>query len=128
KDATVFRSGAAFDAGGRHWPTGTALVDGKWVKPADLARLAAARKTPVAGLDGYPVARYAIAKPKIGLYTGGPVEPPNPDPAGNGVQEYCSTAVALSGGYCEALFVLKKKDKLPASSLVALNDGDLATL
>src|SRR5204863_6144065 len=128
KGATVYRSASAFDAGGRHLPTGTALVDGKTIKLADLAKLAAARQTPVAGMPGYPVARYAIAKPKIGLYTGGPVEPSNPDPAGNGAKDYCTSAVALSGTYCEALFVLKEKDRLPASMITALTDADLATL
>lgn len=128
KNAKVFRSAKVFTAGGRQYPTGTALVDGSSVTPAGLKRLAAARQTPVTALDRYPVARYAIAKPKIGLYTGGPVEPPNPSPAGAGVKGYCTTAVALSGGYCEALFTLKEKAKLPASALVALTDEELPTL
>jgi hypothetical protein len=128
KGATVFRSAAAFDADGRHFPTGTALVEGASIDKGELARLAAERDTPVSGLDGYPVARFAIAKPKIGLYAG-PAEPVNPDPAGPATPKgYCTAAVALSGGYCEALFTLKKKDRLPASALVALTDADLATL
>ena len=127
KGATVFRSAAAFDAAGTHFPTGTALVDGASISAGDLGRLAAARETPVTGLDSYPVARFAIAKPKIGLYAG-PTEPVNPDPSGTAPKGYCTSAVALSGGYCEALFTLKEKDRIPASELVALTDPELATL
>src|SRR3954454_6355345 len=73
KGAKVSRAGAAFDAAGRHFPTGTALVDGASIKLDDLARAAAARQTPVGALGAYPSgARLAIAKPKIGIYTGGP--------------------------------------------------------
>ena len=129
KGAKVSRAGAAFDAGGTHFPTGAALVDGSTIKLDDLARAAAARQTPVIGLPGNPAGtKFPIAKPKIGIYTGAPVEPPNPDPVGHGAKGYCTSAVALSGTYCEALFTLKEKDKLPASSLVALTDEDIATL
>ena len=45
----------------------------------DLQALAVKRSTPVSALTGYPVQRYAMAKPKIGLYTANAYEPNNPE-------------------------------------------------
>src|SRR5207247_1468098 len=69
--ASVSRGAAAFDSGGVHFATGAALVDGASVGHATISADAAQRQTPVYGLSGYPVAHYALALPKIGVYTGG---------------------------------------------------------
>ena len=80
KGVTVSRGSTAFDAAGRHFATGAALVDGPSVATAgvDLAALAAKRQTPISGLASYPVERYPLTTPKIGLYTGAATVPSNP--------------------------------------------------
>ncbi|PTL58548.1 M14 family zinc carboxypeptidase [Paraconexibacter algicola] len=122
RGATVYRSGSAFTAAGRSFATGAALVDGATVRTAgiDLAALSAARETPIAGLASYPVARYLIAKPKIGLFTGGTTVPSNPLQPGTGTGQCTSTS------FCEALFTLTQKDKLPASAIVPITTTQLA--
>ncbi len=70
QNATVARSETAFTAGGKSFPTGTALVDGPSTTGIDLAALSDKRQVPITGLDAYPVNRKALVKPKIGLYTG----------------------------------------------------------
>ena len=111
KGATVYRTDAGFDAAGQHFPSGTALVKGSTITIAQAAQLAAARDTPLTGLPDYPAGHYQIATPKIGLYTGGPIEPANPAPiSATGQKDYCSVSVALASTYCEALFTLEVKD------------------
>ena len=75
----------------------------------DLATLADASKweTPVSGLSGYPVAHLAIGLPKIAIYTGGTTMPADPAIHGTG-DGYCTTST-----YCEAMFDLTQKEKLP---------------
>jgi hypothetical protein len=75
------------------------------------------------------VTHFALAKPKIGLYTGGPIEPPNPHPLDATTQkDYCSVSVALASTYCEALFTLREKDRIPAGVLDAITDADVPAL
>ena len=117
--ATGYRGATAFDADGHHFTTGAALISGPSVTAGmNLALKAAARQTPVYALQNYPVARYAIAKPKIGLFAGA-AEPANPNPASTGgVVGHCT-----STAYCEALFTLREKLELPDSVLSAVTDA-----
>ena len=136
KGVNVYRAGSAFDAGGRHYYTGAALVDGASLTAggANLAALADARDTPVYGLPNYPVARYQLAVPKIGVYTNSAFIPTNPlyisgdNIAGN------SGHCALTGlpgsqsptNFCEAFFTLAQKDRLPASRVLPVTSADIA--
>jgi Zinc carboxypeptidase len=126
KDVTVYRGKTAFDHAGQRFHTGAALVDGASLAAAgvNIAQLAADRDTPVFGLPNYPVARFAMAKPKIGIYTGVATEPSNPLRPGAG------TGHCAGNAYCSALFVLTQKDRVPASMVhpvtpTDLNEGDL---
>jgi hypothetical protein len=113
----VYRATQPFDAGGVHYDSGAALVDAASLSAsgADLAVLAAARNTPVKGLDGFPVAHKQLTRPKIGLYTGGATVPANPLDVGR-----CSATA-----FCEALFVLTQKDRLPASLITPVTSTEL---
>lgn len=119
RGATVSRSASAFNAAGRHFYSGTALVDASSLGNIDLASLAAARSTPVYGLDNHPTARYPLTVPKIGLYTGGANVPSNPIDRGTG------TGQCTSGAFCEAYFVLTQKLKLPLSTIRPVTSTDL---
>ena len=55
--ATVARAGAAFDAGGRHFPTGAALVDASTLGALDLPALVRGGADPVARPARLPGAR-----------------------------------------------------------------------
>jgi hypothetical protein len=114
KNATVSRSETAFTAGGKSFPTGTALVDTSTTTGIDLAALSDKRQTPITGLDSYPVARKAIAKPKIGLYTGSTSIPTNPIQPGAGLG-HCGISGLPAGAanYCEMLHVLAVNLGLP---------------
>ncbi|HEU4650857.1 MAG TPA: M14 family zinc carboxypeptidase, partial [Croceibacterium sp.] len=120
KGASVFRSAEAFDAAGTHFPTGTALVDAATLGGIDLAVLAAGRETPVTGLDSFPVARFQIDKPKIAVYTGAANVPTSPLFPGTENGHCRSTA------YCEMLFTLSQKMRIPASMLTPVTTGDIA--
>jgi hypothetical protein len=123
---TLYRAAEAFQAGGEQFLTGAALVDGDSLaaQGVDLAALAAARQTKVAGLDSYPVEHYALEKPKIALYTGAATIPTNPiNQSGanvNGTTGQCTSTV-----FCQAYFTLTQKDKLPASMVVPVTTADL---
>jgi hypothetical protein len=123
-DVTVSRSAAAFTAGGRSFKTGAALVDATTLGSTDLAALARTRETPVTGLANYPGPRHVLAKPKIGLFSNTAAVPANPIQLGGAAKSNCT------GGFCEALFVLTQKMKIPTSLIVPvsatdLTDGDL---
>ena len=105
--ATVSRGGAAFDAGGTHFLSGAALVDGGSVSLATITADALAAQTPVYGLAGYPVAHYAVALPKIGVYTGATTAPTNP--AFHGTSDGFCTNTA----YCEVMFDLTARGGHP---------------
>jgi hypothetical protein len=128
---TVYRGRDPFDAAGKHFETGAALVDGSSLTAAgvDLAALAAKRQTPVSGLADYPVARYEMTEPKIGLYTGGATEPNNPlrPAAGSTHPGHCGVPTsAVNTTYCQALFTLTQKIDLPPSMVSPISSGDLA--
>ena len=95
KGVNVYRSTAAFSAGGKQFYSGAALVDGASLAASgvNLADLAAKRQTPVIGLNSYPAPRRQLAKPKIGLYTNATTIPSNPlfpeGPGINGNSRYC---------------------------------------
>jgi Zinc carboxypeptidase len=108
KGTTVYRSGEAFEADGVEFPTGAAFVDSATLGGIDLASLAAGRETPIYGLPGYPVAHYALPKPKIAIYAGTTV-PTNLLFPGTGNGHCTSTA------FCEALFTLAKQDGIPVN-------------
>jgi hypothetical protein len=109
---TVSRSEAAFDAGGVHYPTGTALVDASTLGAVDIAATSNDRKVPVQGLASYPVSRKQLATPKIGLFTAATTVPSNPLQKGAGTGQ-------CSGAYCEALNVLSASTglKFPAQTV-----------
>jgi hypothetical protein len=129
QNVTVYRAETAFDANGVHYTSGTALVDAASVTAAnvDLEARAKARNTVVTGLSSYPVAHKAIAKPKIGLYTGATTIPTNPlNISGanvNGTTGQCTSTV-----FCQGYFTLTQKDKLPASMIVPVTTSGLPTL
>src|SRR4051812_13836909 len=100
----VFRAASPFSGANHAFVSGAALVDGATLtaKGVNLAALAAARETPVYGLPSYPVQRYPLKVPKIGLlYSSSTTAayPTSPNGLGSGTG-------ACSGGYCEALFAL----------------------
>jgi Zinc carboxypeptidase len=117
RGATVFRSRDAFDAAGKHFPTGTALVDAATLGGIDIAALAAGRETPVTGLDAFPAARFPIVKPKIAVFTGQNAQLPNPL-VNNG---HCNNA-----GFCEMLFTLARQIRIPASMMTTVTSGEIA--
>jgi hypothetical protein len=118
--ATVYRGAAAFDSVGTHFTTGAALVDGTSIPLATLNADSAQWGTPVYGLGSYPVSRYALRLPKIGIYTGGTTAPTNPTFHGTGDGQCTSTS------YCEAMFDLSVKEKIPVSQLGQITSTDLA--
>lgn len=119
--ASVFRAKQAFDAAGTHFPTGTALVDAATLGNINLPALAAAAQTPVTGLDAFPAGpRFAIAKPKIAVYTGATTVPTNPLFKGAGSGHCTSTA------FCEMLFTLAEADGVPASLLTPVTTTELS--
>jgi hypothetical protein len=120
RGAKVFRAAASFDAAGHHFLSGALLVDGTTVGGIDLSALSSDRQTPLYGLDNYPVSRQLLDVPKVGLYTGGTTVPANPASVG-GTRGLCP-----SGGYCESLFVLNQKVRIPASQLFPVTSTDLA--
>ena len=125
--ATVFRGEDAFDAAGKHFETGAALVDGPSVTAADIdiRALAVAHQTPVSALDDYPVDRYELDPPKIGLYFAGATEPNNPirPAAGSPYPGHCG--VGGNTVYCQALFTLTQKIGLPGSMVLPITTPDL---
>ena len=76
--------------------------------------------TPVYGLSSYPVSRYALRLPKIGDYTGSTTAPTNPTFKGAGDGQCTSTS------YCEAMYDLSVKEKIPVSQLGQITSTDLA--
>lgn len=128
-DVNVYRGDAAFTADGEEFLTGAALVDGASLAAsgASLATLAAKRQTPVSGLGGYPVPRFQLSKPKIGLYTGAATVPSNPlnvTVDANGVPTRGTGQ--CSGSFCEALFTLTQKDGIAEALVVPVTSADLA--
>ncbi|MDO8210288.1 M14 family zinc carboxypeptidase [Conexibacter sp. CPCC 206217] len=127
----VYRGEAPFDANGVHYASGAALVDASSLGGTDLAALAAKRNTTVTGLNGFPVAHKQMVRPKIGLYTGGNTVPTNPlnvdvTAVNNGTATSANNGQCGSAAYCEALFVLTQKDRIPESSIVPVTATDLA--
>jgi hypothetical protein len=120
KGAKVYRAGTSFSASNHKFVTGAALVDGSSLTGINLASLAAARQTPIYGLPRYPVDRYAMPKPKIALFFNGAAAPANPIELGGGAKGACS------GGFCEALFVLTQKMKIPTDLILPMTTTDLA--
>jgi hypothetical protein len=109
--ATVGRSETAFTAGGKSFPTGTALVDGSTATGVDMAALSEERQIPVTGLDDYPVNRKALVKPKIGLYTGAATVPTNPLGFGGAAVGHCGTTGQTA--FCAVLHSLAVNLGLP---------------
>jgi hypothetical protein len=118
--ATVARGATAFDSDGVHFRSGAALVDGASIGLATISADAAQWQTPVYGLAGYPVAHFALALPKIGVYTGGTTAPTNPAFHGTGDGQCTSTA------YCEVMFDLTQKEGIPTSQIGQITSTDLA--
>ena len=119
KNVQVSRAAAGFTASGRTFKTGAAIVDASTLGATDLAAIAKARQTPVTGLATAP-ARYVLPKPKIGLFSNTAAVPANPIQLGGAAKNSCS------GGFCEALFVLTQKMKIPASLIHPISSTDLA--
>ncbi|MDO8187070.1 M14 family zinc carboxypeptidase [Conexibacter sp. JD483] len=139
RGVNVYRATSSFDANGVHYESGAALVDGASLASsgADLSALATRHSIPVTGLANYPVARKQLRAPKIGVYTTLATNPTNPlnlDAAAvnNGTATranngQCPTETGNNASaYCEAMFVLTQKDRLPASIFVPVTSTDLA--
>lgn len=132
KGVNVYRGTTAFDADNKRFFTGAALVDGASLRSSgvDLNAMAKARQTPVSGLDRYPVARRQMTKPKIGVYTGNALIPSNPlyvsgaNVTTPGSPGHCALTSG-SNPFCEALFTLRVKDNLPASTVVPITTTDV---
>jgi hypothetical protein len=120
RNVQVSRAAAGFTAGGRTFKTGAALVDGSTLGSTDLAAIAKTRQTPVTGLPSFPVQRYVLPKPKIGLFSNTAADPANPIQLGGAAKNSCS------GSFCESLFVLTQKMKIPASLIHPISATDLA--
>ena len=120
--ATVYRGAQAFDAAGKHFPTGTAFVDAATIGALNVQSLSAAAQTPVSTLAAYPagVTRYQLTTPKIALYTGGTTAPTNPVFPGSGSGHCTSTA------YCEMVYAFARELNVPVSRLVPFTSTDLA--
>ena len=118
--ASVARGASAFDSGGVHFATGAALVAGTSIPLATITADAAKWQTPVYGLAGYPVARYALTLPKIGVYTGATTAPTNPTFHGTGDGQCTNTA------YCEVMFDLSVREGIPTSQIGQITTTDLA--
>ena len=123
KGVNVYRGKIPFTAAGKQFYSGAAMADGASLAQAqlsltDLANLAAARQTPVTALPNYPVAHYQLAVPKIGLYTNATTVPSDPiyktGTGINGTSGHCALAGNSAPTFCEALFTLAVKDKIPA--------------
>jgi hypothetical protein len=126
---TVSRSDTAFDSGGIHYPTGTALVDTSTLGSVDINAISLDRKVPVHGLDAYPTARHQLPTTKIGLYTGNTAVPTNPLQPGTGTGHCGSvnnTTFPGSSNYCEMLNVLAVQMKFPLSVIQPVTSTDLA--
>jgi hypothetical protein len=119
--ATVSRGAAPFDSGGVHFASGAALVDGGSVSLAAVSAAAEKWQTPVYGLASYPVSHFALALPKIGVYTGSTTAPTNPTFHGTGDGQCTSTA------YCETIFDLTVKEGVPVSQVGQITSTDLAS-
>jgi hypothetical protein len=119
--AIVSRGAAPFDSGGVHFASGAALVDGASVNLATISAAAEKWQTPVYALSGYPVSHFALAVPKIGVYTGGTTAPTNPTFHGTGDGQCTSTA------YCEAIFDLTVREGIPTSQVGQITSTDLAS-
>jgi hypothetical protein len=145
KGVAVSRATTAFDAAGKRFFTGAALVRGSALTAAgvDVAALAKEQETPVYGLGSFPVASKPMTKPKIGLYTntaavpGNPLYPTaavDPSPSTTGAEDVTAGHCGLTGAtaFCEALFTLRVKDDMPADSVVPItqtqvNAGELVS-
>ena len=126
KGVNVYRAKSAFDSRATHFYTGAALVDGTSLAgKADLAALAAARDTPVTALANYPVARYQLTAPKIGVYTGSATVPSYPFNRVGTQDGHCGLT-SNATGFCEAVYTLAVKDKIPRDLLVPVTSADLA--
>ncbi|HET6507230.1 MAG TPA: M14 family zinc carboxypeptidase [Baekduia sp.] len=126
KGVTVYRGVAPFTANGVSYASGAAMVSRADLESgaADLRAMAKARNVQVTGLGAFPVARKALAKPKIGLYTGSATIPTNPiNQAGPNVTG--NTGQCTSTVFCQAYFTLTQKDKLPTSMIVPVTTADL---
>lgn len=143
KGVNVSRATTAFDAGGRHYFTGAALVDGASMAAsgADLSALAKGRQTLVAGLPSYPAPRKQMTVPKIGVYTGSATVPSNPlyisgaNVTTPGSPGHCVLSNVTTGpqtdrysssGFCEALFTLRVKDAMPERTVVPITSTQIA--
>ena len=94
--------------------------DGASVGLSTIAADAAQWQTPVYGLASYPVGRFALPLPKIAVYPGGTTVPTNPAFHGTGDGQCTSTR------YCEAIFSLTQKEKIPTSQIGQLTSTDIA--
>jgi hypothetical protein len=118
--AAVARAATSFDANGRHFESGAALVDGSTIDLSTVANDAAQWETPVIALASYPVPHYGVSTPKIAIYTGGTTVPTNPAFPGTS-DGYCRTST-----YCEAMFDLTQKEGIPTSQIGQLTSTDLS--
>ena len=95
------RAATTFSAANHTFMTGAALVDGTTLGAARPRRASPpSAQTPVYGLPRYPVNRYALAKPKIGLFSDGATASGEPDPARRDDQEQLLAAASARRCSC----------------------------
>lgn len=97
--ASVYRSEAAFTAGGKAYTSGSVIVDGASLPSGvDLASLSDRYQAPIAALDVRPgVNLHKLEKPKLAIYAGNnPVVLPPADRC-SGSTTFCQAYFTLSG-------------------------------
>lgn len=107
--ADLYRTAEGFTAGGKTYPSGTAIVEGDSLAGIDLAELSDEYQTPIDGLAALPaVDRYEIEAPKVAIYGG--ANPVTLPPAGR-----------CTGGttFCQAYFTLGEKMGIPPTVITA---------
>jgi hypothetical protein len=84
KNVTVHRGRDAFQAAGRQFTTGTALVDGASLaaRGVDIAASRPSARLRLRESTAIPVAHHEMERPKIGVYSQAPSDPEQPVGAG----------------------------------------------
>ena len=120
KGVKVSRAAAGFTAGGRTFKTGAALVDGSTLGATDLAAIAkrGRRRSPACRASRWPAS--CCRSRRSASSATRRRDPANPIQLGGAAKSNCS------GGFCEALFVLTQKMKIPASLIHPISATDLA--
>ena len=126
--ADVYRGSEPFDAAGKHFETGAALVDGPSVDRGRHRPRGARRRTPDPGRPGStttPSRATSSTRRRSACTSRGATEPNNPirPAAGSPYPGHCG--VGGNTTYCAALFTLTQKIGLPGSMVLPVTTPDL---